>query len=414
MRILHLTTEFPPVIYGGLGTAVGGWVTASARAGISVAVQLVEGPLVLDANNASTPYGYGYGYGAHGGSRSRPAIEARLGSAQTVPFFQSSWSNAIERGIRAIQVWRPDVVHLHTAMLWYVAEAIQAATATPIVYHVHSVDRAEYHIGNEPNPWLAHSHAQDQAIAASDRLIALTRSESELLGQYYPEMRAKIRVVGNGIDDSEEARAAAFRPHRTGSPVVLYSGRLVERKGIRELLDAIPHVLDAVPNTRFVLAGGPPPLNGDEVAAQWLTPRHSPYRDRIHFTGWLSPQEVYRWYSAADVLVVPSRYEPFGMVVLEGMLHGLPVIAAEVGGPADILEHGRTGLFFPPRNGTALAAALRQLVENDEDRRRMGHAAACEVRHKWLWERLVPDMLDVYREFQPNAPRLPRWESAAP
>jgi glycosyltransferase involved in cell wall biosynthesis len=123
---------------------------------------------------------------------------------------------------------------------------------------------------------------------------------------------------------------------------------------------------------------------------------------------------VYRWYSAADVLVVPSRYEPFGMVVLEGMLHGLPVIAAEVGGPADILEHGRTGLFFPPRNGTALAAALRQLVENDEDRRRMGHAAACEVRQKWLWERLVPDMLDVYREFQPNAPRLPRWESAAP
>ena len=62
MRILHLTTEFPPVIYGGLGTAVGGWVTASARAGISVAVQLVEGPLVLDAGVAQHPiYGYGYG-----------------------------------------------------------------------------------------------------------------------------------------------------------------------------------------------------------------------------------------------------------------------------------------------------------------------------------------------------------------
>ena len=163
-----------------------------------------------------------------------------------------------------------------------------------------------------------------------------------------------------------------------------------------------------------MLAGGPPPLTGDEVAAQWLTPQHAPYRDRIHFTGWLSPQEVYRWYSAADVLVVPSRYEPFGMVVLEGMLHGLPVIAAEVGGPADILEHGRTGLLFPPRNVTALAAALRQLVENDEDRRRMGHAAAREVRHRWLWERLVPDMLDVYREFQPNSPRLLRRECAVP
>ena len=70
MRVLHLTTEFPPVIYGGLGTAVGGWVTATARAGISVAVQLVEGPLVLDANVASTYYGYGYGRARQGNSRS--------------------------------------------------------------------------------------------------------------------------------------------------------------------------------------------------------------------------------------------------------------------------------------------------------------------------------------------------------
>jgi glycogen(starch) synthase len=223
-------------------------------------------------------------------------------------------------------------------------------------------------------------------------------------------MQAKIRIVGNGIDDSMAARTAAFRPRMSGSPLVLYSGRLVERKGIRELLDAIPQVLDITPDAYFVLAGGPPPLTGDEVAAQWLRPQHAAYRDRIHFTGWLTPKDVYRWYSVADILVVPSRYEPFGMVVLEGMLHGLPVIAAEVGGPADILEHGRTGLLFPPRNVTALAAALRQLIENSEDRHRMGHAAAREVRHRWLWEQLVPDMLDVYREFQPSSPHHP-WSS---
>jgi hypothetical protein len=114
---------------------------------------------------------------------------------------------------------------------------------------------------------------------------------------------------------------------------------------------------------------------------------------------------VYRWYAAADILVVPSRYEPFGMVVLEGMLHGLPVVAAEVGGPADILEHGRTGLLFPPRDVTALVAALRKLIGNTEDRRRMGHAAAREVRQTWLWDRLVPEMIRVYGEFRPNAPR---------
>ena len=72
-------------------------------------------------------------------------------------------------------------------------------------------------------------------------------------------------------------------------PLVLYSGRLVERKGIRELLAAIPRVLEATPNARFVLAGGPPPLSGPEVAAQWLTPELEPHLERIHFTGWLSP-----------------------------------------------------------------------------------------------------------------------------
>jgi glycogen(starch) synthase len=403
MRILHLTTEFPPVIYGGLGTAVGGWVTASARAGVSVAVQLVEGPLILDAEAAGPVYGYGYGHGR--GAGWRPAREARLGGTGAVSFFQSNWSNAIELGIRAVRAWRPDVVHLHTAMLWYVAEAIQAATGKPIVYHVHSVDRAEYEIGHEPNPWLAHSHAQEQAIAASDRLIALTQSESDLLVHYYPTTQAKIRVVGNGIEDSEGARTAAFRRRKPGPPLILYSGRLVERKGIRELLDAIPDVLSAVPETSFVLAGGPPRVSGDEVAAQWLTPAHTPYRDRLHFTGWISPQDVYRWYSAADVLVVPSRYEPFGMVVLEGMLHGLPVVAAEVGGPADILEHGRTGLLFPPRDVTALAAALRQLAANAEQRGQIGRAAARQVRRRWLWERLMPDMLTVYREFQTGSSR---------
>jgi hypothetical protein len=98
-----------------------------------------------------------------------------------VTFFQCSWLNAIDTGVRLVREWRADIVHLHTAMLWYVAQAIQAATATPIVYHVHSVDRAEYEIGQEPNPWLAHSQAQEQAIDQSDRLIALTRSEERLL-----------------------------------------------------------------------------------------------------------------------------------------------------------------------------------------------------------------------------------------
>jgi glycogen synthase len=389
MRVLHLTTEFPPVIYGGLGTAVGGWVGASARAGIEVAVQLVEGPLMLG--------GGGSAYGSpqpRGGSRHGEVVVGDEG----IVFYTSSWEDAVDVGVKAIRSWRPDVVHLHTAMLWYLAEALQQRTGRPIVYHVHSVDRAEYELGQEPSPWLAHSQVQEQAMRAADRLIALAQGEAELIERYYPEACSKVRVVGNGIEDTDEARATAFVRDDAGAPLILYSGRLVERKGIRELLAALPEVLEAAPSSRAVLAGGPPSLSGYQVASQWLGPEHRPYAERIHFTGWLSPEGVSSWYRRADILVVPSRYEPFGMVVLEGMLYGLPIVAAAVGGPAEILEQGRTGLLFPPGDVQALSTALMRLLKDVNQRRQIGQAAAIEVRRNWLWSRRVIEMLDVYDE----------------
>jgi len=396
MRVLHLTTEFPPVIYGGLGTAVGGWVSASARRGIDVAVQLVGGPLLRG--------GPGSAYGSpqpRGGVQQGEVVVGGEG----ILFYTSSSEDAVEVGTRAIRAWRPDVVHLHTAMLWYLAEALQQRTGKPVVYHVHSVDRAEYELGQEPNPWLAHSRVQEQAMRAADRLIALAQGEAELIERYYPEARSKVRVVGNGIEDTDDARATAFAGDDASAPLILYSGRLVERKGIRELLAALPEVLEAAPASRVVLAGGPPSLSGHQVASQWLGPEHRPYAERIHFTGWLSPEGVSSWYRRADILVVPSRYEPFGMVVLEGMLYGLPIVAAAVGGPAEILEQGRTGLLFPPGDVHALSAALRRLLENADQRREIGQAAAIEVRRKWLWSRRVIEMLDVYDELLLTLPR---------
>src|SRR5436853_7243931 len=108
--------------------------------------------------------------------------------------------------------------------------------------------------------------------------------------------------------------------------------------------------------------------------------------------------EAEEWYDSTDVLVVPSRYEPFGMVILEGMLHGLPIVASNVGGPAEILEHDRTGLLFPPTNADALAQALLRLVTSQDLRQRIGAAADAEVRSMWLWPRLVETMGTTYWE----------------
>src|SRR3954453_20300613 len=234
MRVLHLTVEYPPIIHGGLGTAVGGLVEASAEAGIEVAVLLVghEGHV---------------GYGPPG-----PSEAPLLAGAGQPPVVSVSWEQAVEAGARLAAAWRPDVLHLHPFWLWPVARAIRARVGTPIVYTVHSLDRAEYEIGHGPPECLTQWDLQAESITGADRVIALTDSERRLIEDYCPRRAGCVRVVGNGIADE---RPRGPLPRRV-APVVLFSGRFVDRKEVRELIAAIPAVLADAPLTRFVLAGG--------------------------------------------------------------------------------------------------------------------------------------------------------------
>ena len=209
-----------------------------------------------------------------------------------VAFFQVNPNEGEEIGIRLVQKWKPDVVHLHTAWFWPIARAIREQTCTPLVYTVHSLDRAEYEIGD----FVTHWDTQETVIAAADRVIALSRDERDLITKYCPEARERVRIVGNGIDDSEAARAAVRRKPQNDAPVVLYSGRFVDRKGIRELFQAIPRVLSRVPNVRFVLAGGYG--TAEQIEEIWLNDSLRQYRSQIHFTGWLTPDKVSEWYHA--------------------------------------------------------------------------------------------------------------------
>lgn len=390
MRVLHLTPEFPPVIWGGLGTAVGGLATASAHAGMSVGVLLVGGALVL-------------GDGSYGSWRPLSHEEQRSLSGESlvvnsdgVSFFQVSPAEADRIGIRLAQKWRPDVLHLHTAWFWPIARAIRERTGIPLVYTVHSLDRAEYEIGD----FVTHWDTQETVIAAADRVIALSRDERDLIAKYCPAARQRIRIVGNGIDDSASARATARRQRENDPLRIMYSGRFVDRKGIRELFQAIPLVLSEHPHVQFVFAGGYG--TGADIERDWLDETLRPYRRQIHFTGWLTPDKVAEWYRRADMLVMPSWYEPFGMVILEGMLHGLPIAATSVGGPIDILRHEATALLFRPRDVGSLTEAILKLVSNPELRQRLGREAAREVRRNWLWPRVVEKMKRVYSEVAMN------------
>ncbi len=385
MRVLHLTTEFPPVIYGGLGTAVGGLASALAEAGISVGVLLV----------GNTGRG---GYAGQTPNLVRGVMEER--QAQEAAIFEVSYHDFEAMALLTAK-WKPDVLHLHSYWLWPTAEALRRRLGVPLVYTVHSLDRAEYELGRGPSECLSQWTGQEGVIQAADRIIALSRSERELLCRYCPGVNDRVRIVGNGIEGSNTAPPQRQK-NIDSCPVVLFSGRFVDRKGIWELIEAIAIVLAEISHVRFILAGGHRDCGAEQMEAWLLPPALRERRSNIRFTGWLTPEEMSGCYRAADILVVPSWYEPFGMVVLEGMFHGLAVAASAVGGPAEILQHGRTGLLFPPRDGKALAGAIIELVSDPLRRLAIAEAGAEEVRRTWLWPRVVEKIRSVYEELTPQ------------
>jgi glycogen(starch) synthase len=261
---------------------------------------------------------------------------------------------------------------------------------------VHSLDRAEYEIGAGPPQCVGQWGQQEAVIYGADRVISLTSSERLLLMDYCPGVCEQIRVIGNGIDDIADSRRPGRRDDH--APVVLFSGRFVDRKGIHELMDAIAIVLAETPTVRFVLAGGHRDCTAADMEAWLLPPCLHRHRAQIKFTGWLTSRQMDDYYRSADILVVPSWYEPFGMVVLEGMIHGLAVAASAVGGPAEILQDGKTGILYPPRDASALAQAILRLTNDASLRARIARAGARDVRENWLWSRIVERMRGVYAE----------------
>jgi glycosyltransferase involved in cell wall biosynthesis len=306
--------------------------------------------------------------------------------------------DAVADAVRFVQSWKPDVIHVHVFWLAHIATAIRQQTGVPLVYTVHSLDRAEYELGEGPPECLVQWNIQSDLIRAADRVVALTKDESGLIEDYCVEAATRIRIVGNGIEDSSVARAAAASRRHGSRVTVLYTGRFVERKGVAELLAAAPRVLDQCPEAKFVLAGGHRHCTAEDMARHWLPQGCERFRDRIHFTGWLTQDDMNGWYARADVLAVPSWYEPFGMVILEGMLYGLAIVATDVGGPRAILRDGETGTFCRPKDVPSLEDALLRVVSDETLRDRLGQNAARDVRSSWLFDKVLLRMRHVYDE----------------
>ena len=211
----------------------------------------------------------------------------------------------------------------------------------------------------------------------------------------------RIRVIPNPISADMLKAASEHKPTNDVGLEhwALYAGRLAPVKGIEPLLESAKRIHDSFPNVTFVFAG------------PWQMP-HPPEmydlelnRRSKHGVLWIGPQQpsqLIEWYRRADVFVMPSYYETFGIGVVEAMAFGFPVIATRSGGLPEVVEDGVTGILVQPGDSEALAAAISHLLNEPELRQRMGKAGRERVLADFTVGQVLPPTLQVYQSLSRN------------
>lgn len=235
----------------------------------------------------------------------------------------------------------------------------------------------------------AYSRAVARAtLRTADRVIALTHGERARLEGLGVDAR-RLRVIPNGVDLAEFSATPSDR----SSPGfrILFVGRLYT---VQKGLDTLTRALDLLgPQYELRLAGED--WGGREHVERWARRGSEPVRCSV--LGAIARSDLLREYRQADVVVVPSRFEPFGIVLLEAMASGRPVVASRVGGIPEIVEDGVTGILVPPGDPAALATALGTMRSDPSLRRALGASGRRRV-ERYDWSRLAPEFVSLFEE----------------
>jgi D-inositol-3-phosphate glycosyltransferase len=297
--------------------------------------------------------------------------------------------------------WRPDVVHAHFWMSGRAALAAARPLGVPVVQTFHALGVVKRrHQGKKDTSPPGRSAAEAEIIRGVDRIVATCSDEVfELLRLGADPRRISVVPCGVDLDLFRPDGPVEERPANTHRLVVV--SRLVERKGVGNVISALPHV----PQTELVVAGGPaaPDLEQDPEARRFIAlARSLGVQDRVHLRGRMDRGSVAALVRSADAVVCVPWYEPFGIVPLEAMACGVPVVVSAVGGLVDSIVDGVTGLHVPPRRPDRLATALRSLLADPERRRSFGAAGVRRARSRYGWDRIAGATLEAYAGLEPN------------
>jgi D-inositol-3-phosphate glycosyltransferase len=301
-----------------------------------------------------------------------------------------------------------DIIHSHYWLSGLAAEELKTRWNIPIVQMFHTLGVMKQRVARSPDEAEGDYRldGERQVLRGADRIVAATPAELAQLQWLYQADVRKITIVPPGVDlsrfypiPSDEAKE--FIGVQPCEQVLLYVGRIEPLKGIDTLIQAIALMWkQGVYVCLSVIGGnsdeGQDVLDGELARLQSMSKGYG-VQDLIAFLGKRGQDTLPYYYSAAEAVVVPSHYESFGMVALEAMACGRPVVASQVGGLAFLVQDGVTGFTVPVDDPQALADCLIRLVQDVSLRQRMGEQAAAFARD-YSWDKIAVRIVKVYED----------------
>jgi glycosyltransferase involved in cell wall biosynthesis len=295
----------------------------------------------------------------------------------------------------------PDIVHAHFWMSGLAALSGARGSGIPVVQTFHALGSVKQrHQGSKDTSPPGRIRLERAIARAVERVVATCSDEVFELARLGVQRR-QISVVPCGVDLDQFTDRGPVAP-RTERLRILSVGRLVERKGF----DVLIHALAAVPQAELVIAGGPPAAELDrdpEACRLWSVAERCGVAGRVHLLGGVVRADMPALMRSADVVACASWYEPFGIVPVEAMACGVPVVATAVGGLTDTVLDGVTGVLVPPRRPDRMAGALRAVLFDQSLRLGFRSAALDRARSRYGWDRIAAETLRVYTEVTARA-----------
>jgi glycogen synthase len=393
MRVLLVSWEYPPVIEGGLGRHVRKLSEHLVRDGIEVHV-LTRGGGHLPVEEDR------HGVIVH--RVAEPPFPKDLSAF--VRWVEAMNGDLRELGDELCQRHEFALVHSHDWLVAGAAEPLARTLGVPWLTTVHATEYGR-HQGWVQNHPQSHIHAVERAmVRRADGVITCSQYMQSHVAEVFAVPRGRITVIPNGIDprdlepiadDLPALRARFARPEQR---LVLLVGRLVYEKGFHLALDALAPVVKRLGDVRFVVAGTG--IAEPELKRQAWRLGLTRYGT---FLGWIGDDMLHSLYRVSEVVIVPSIYEPFGLVALEAMASGCLCVVADTGGLREVVPaDGTVGLRFPSRDSDALEKVLERVLTDDEAREQVV-AEAREHVLQFDWEEVSRRTKSIYESMAPIA-----------